>query len=127
MREQAARAEAERVTDLVGRVTRLVDAALTSGTLDEILSTLVQEVRGVLEADSATIMLTEQDERLSVRASSSVGSPPALLDPRRTARDDRPRRGFAGRVARAREAMLIHGPSPADLPDSGPQGGPWIP
>jgi PAS domain S-box-containing protein len=120
MREQAARAEAERVTDLVGRVTRLVDAALASGTLDEILSTLVREVRGVLEADAATIMLTEQDERLSVRASSSAAGPPSSTGeqpPETIAFGE----GFAGRVARAREAMLIHGPSPADLPDSGLQ------
>jgi PAS domain S-box-containing protein len=118
MREQAARAEAERVTDLVGRVTRLVDAALASGTLDEILSTLVREVRGVLEADAATIMLAEEDERLTVRASASTdagGGPPGDGSAQTIAFGE----GFAGRVALEREAMLIHGPSPEDLPDPG--------
>jgi PAS domain S-box-containing protein len=116
MREQAARAEAERVTDLVSRVTLLVDAALASGTLDEILSSLVGEVREVLEAGAATIMLTEEDERLSVRA--SAGPPQAAAGT-----GDQPPEtiafgeGFAGRVAQTREAMLAHGPSSGDLPD----------
>ena len=116
LREQAARVEAERVTELVGRVTRLIDAALISGTLEEILTTLVREVRGVLEADAATIMLTEEDDRLSVGASSAgVRSPGGDGDlPSETVAFGE---GFAGRVALTREAMLTHGPSPEDLPD----------
>ena len=122
MREQAARAEAERVTDLVGRVTRLVDAALTSGTLDEILSTLVQEVRGVLEADSATIMLTEQDERLSVRRRRASAAHPPRPE------TNRPRRSPSARVLPAtwpRARGDAHPrPFARHLPDSGPQGRP---
>ena len=118
VREQTARAEAERVTGLVSRVTVLVDAALASGTLDEILATLVQEVRGVLEADVATIMLAEEDERLSVRASSGAGEPvtPGGEEPPETIAFGE---GFAGRVAQSREALLTHGRSPGELPDPG--------
>ena len=125
MREQAARAEAERVTDLVGRVTRLVDAALTSGTLDEILSTLVQEVRGVLEADSATIMLTEQDERLSVSVVERR-QPPA------STRDEPPETIALGEVlpaawpARARRCSST-ALRPPTCPTRVRSGGPWIP
>ena len=68
LREQAARAEAERVADLVGSLQALVDAALAHRTLDDILRELVAQVRGVLDADAATIYLADEDERLSVGA-----------------------------------------------------------
>ena len=66
LREQAARAEAERVADLVGALQSLVDAALAHRTLDDILRELVTQVRGVLDADAATIYLADEEERLSV-------------------------------------------------------------
>jgi PAS domain S-box-containing protein len=92
LREQAARAEAERVADLVGALQALVDAALAHRTLDDILRELVTQVRGVLDADAATIYLADEDERLSVGASTpgeiSGGGE------------------FAETVAEAREAML---------------------
>ena len=69
LREQAARAEAERVADLVGGLQALVDAALAHRTLDDILRELVAQVRGVLDADAATIYLADEEERLSVGAS----------------------------------------------------------
>jgi PAS domain S-box-containing protein len=116
LREQAARAEAERVAELVSGMQLLVDAALAHRTLDDILEDLIMRVRGVLEADAATILLADEEERLSLAASSVPGAseeegeheepePAALAE------------SFAGRVARAREAMLAHDPAPADLPD----------
>ena len=69
LREQAARAEAERVAELVGALQALVDAALAHRTLDDILRELVTQVRGVLDADAATIYLADEEERLSVGAS----------------------------------------------------------
>jgi PAS domain S-box-containing protein len=96
MREQAARAEAERVAELVSGMQLLVDAALAHRTLDDILSDLVTRVRGVLEADAASIHLVEEGDRLSLRAASD-GS-------QFTGED------FAGRVAQAREPLLAeHG------------------
>ena len=65
MREQAARAEAERVTELVAGMQALVDAALAHRTLDGILRELVAQVRGVLDADAATIYLADEGERLA--------------------------------------------------------------
>jgi PAS domain S-box-containing protein len=117
LREQAARAEAERVTELVSGMQLLVDAALAHRTLDDILEDLIKSVRGVLEADAATILLAEDDERLVVAASSGPqpseegpgepGQPPSIAIGE----------GFAGRVAREREAMLAQGPAPEDVPD----------
>ena len=92
MREQAARAEAERVTELVAGMQALVDAALAHRTLDGILRELVTQVRGVLDADAATIYVAEEGERLSVGASA-----PADV----SGYDE-----FANTVAERREAML---------------------
>ena len=94
LREQAARAEAERVADLVGALQALVDAALAHRTLDDILRELVTQVRGVLDADAATIYLADEEERLSVGAST----------PSEISGGDE----FAETVAEAREAMLSH-------------------
>ena len=92
LREQAARAEAERVAELVAGMQALVDAALAHRTLDGILSELVTQVRGVLDADAATIYLAHESERLTVGASA-----PAEI----TGGDE-----FANTVAEGREAML---------------------
>ena len=90
LREQAARAEAERVADLVGAMQALVDAALAHRTLDDILRELVTQVRGVLDADAATIYLADEEERLSV----------GRLDPGRDLRRRRVREDGGARRAR---------------------------
>ena len=84
MRERAARAEAERVADLVGALQALVDAALAHRTLDDILRELVTQVRGVLDADAATIHLADEEERLSVGASTPARSPVETSSRRRS-------------------------------------------
>jgi PAS domain S-box-containing protein len=101
LREQAARAEAERVAELVGGMQALVDAALAHRTLDGILRELVAQVRGVLDADAATIYLADEDERLSVGASA----------PGEISGGDE----FANTVAEAREALL----DPSESSDGG--------
>ena len=62
LREQAARAEAERVAEMVGGMQALVDAALAHRTPRRHPSDLVSQVRGVLEADAATIYLADDDD-----------------------------------------------------------------
>jgi PAS domain S-box-containing protein len=115
LREQAARAEAERVAELVSGMQLLVDAALQNPTLDKILKDLTTRVRGVLQADAATILLADEDERLTVAASSVPGE--AEEEEQATLEPIALGEGFAGRVALAREAMLAHEPVVADLPD----------
>ena len=100
LREQAARAEAERVAELVGGMQALVDAALAHRTLDGILRELVTQVRGVLNADTATIYLADESERLTVGASDPGDLPGG--------------REFANSVAAAREAMLATADSAGD-------------
>ena len=113
LREQAARAEAERVAELVSGMQLLVDAALAHRTLDDILEDLIMRVRGVLQADAATILLADDDEQLTLAASSAPDSDEDDDEDEQIAIGE----GFAGRVATAREAMLAHAPDPADLPD----------
>jgi PAS domain S-box-containing protein len=111
MREQAARAEAERVAEMVSGMQLLVDAALAHRGIDDILADLVARVRGVLGADAATIFLAGDNEQLVVRATSA-----GVLE------DDRPEPiafgdRFAGRVASLREPLLAQDPDPADVQD----------
>jgi PAS domain S-box-containing protein len=109
MREQAARAEAERVAELVSGMQLLVDAALAHRTLGDIVSDLVTRVRTVLDADSSTIFLA--DEGMLTLAAAAGGSP-------RESRDQRVAfgEGLAGRVAARREPLLVQDPEPDELP-----------
>jgi PAS domain S-box-containing protein len=109
LREQAARAEAERVAELVSGMQLLVDAALAHRTLGDIVSDLVTRVRTVLDADSATIFLADEGKLTLVAAAG--GSP----------RESRHQplafgEGFAGRVAARREPLLLQDPEPEELP-----------
>jgi PAS domain S-box-containing protein len=109
MREQAARAEAERVAELISGMQLLVDAALAHRTLDDILFDLVTRVRSVLDADAAAIFLAE--ERTLQLAAASGGAAGA--------EGDKPvafGEGFVGRVAAGREPLLVQDPPPADVP-----------
>ena len=69
MREQAARAEAERVAEMVSGMQLLVDAALAHRTLDDILFDLVARVRAVLDADAAAIYIAAEGALQRVAAS----------------------------------------------------------
>jgi len=109
LREQAARAEAERVAEMVSGMQLLVDAALAHRTLDDILFDLVARVRAVLDADAAAIYLAA-DRALSLAAAS--GGPAG----ERTSEPVPFGEGFVGRVAAGREPLLVQDPAPAELP-----------
>jgi PAS domain S-box-containing protein len=102
VREQAARAEAERVAEIVGGMQALVDAALAHRSLDGILHDLVAQVRGVLDASAAAIYLTGEGDRLSVGASAPV--------------EQAGGEEFARRVASSREAILAKDDSLIGVP-----------
>jgi PAS domain S-box-containing protein len=104
MREQAAREEAERVAELVSGMQLLVDAALAHRQIDDILSDLVTRVRGVLQADAASIHLVEEGDELVLRAASD-GGPGAPFTGEL----------FAARVAEAREPLLLQDPTPEEV------------
>jgi PAS domain S-box-containing protein len=105
--EQAARAEAERVAEMVSGMQLLVDAALAHRNTSDIVAELVQRVTSVLGADAASIYLADEG-RLRLRGSSAglVGQDVRLAFGE----------GFAGRVAAGREALLSHDAA-ADLDD----------
>jgi PAS domain S-box-containing protein len=109
--EQAARAEAERVAEMVSGMQLLVDAALAHRGIDDILSDLVTRVRGVLGADAATIFLADEHEQLVVKASSGDGRDGGRPEPIPFGE------GFAGRVAATREPLFAQDPDPADVQD----------
>jgi PAS domain S-box-containing protein len=113
VREQAARAEAERVAQMVSAMQLLVDAALAHRGLDDILRDFLPRVREVLQTASATFFLTsEEGDTLSIRGSTGGASIPP---------EERIQipfgESFAGRVAGERRPMLVHDPSPTDLRD----------
>jgi PAS domain S-box-containing protein len=103
MREQAAREEAERVAELVSGMQLLVDAALAHRTLYDILSDLVTRVRGVLQADAASIHLVEEGRLILKAASDSSPGAPFTGE------------AFAGRVAEAGEPLLVQDPGPEEV------------
>jgi PAS domain S-box-containing protein len=112
MREQTARAEAERLAEMIGGMQVLVDAALAHRTLDEMVTELVPLVRDVLSAGAASIFLVDEEDRLELKASTV------------TTADERPEptalgHGFAGRVAVERTPLLIEDPPSDDLLDPG--------
>jgi PAS domain S-box-containing protein len=109
LREQAARAEAERVAEMISGMQLLVDAALAHRTLDDILFDLVTRVRAVLDADAAAIFLASE-RTLDLAAASGGASAEGGAKPIPFGQ------GFAGRVAARREPLLVQDPSPADLP-----------
>jgi PAS domain S-box-containing protein len=113
MRAQAARAEAERVAEMMSGMGALVDAALARPGLDEILANLVAGVQEVLGADAATIFLADEEGDWLRIGASSQGTPPTSVDP--IPFGD----GLAGRAALSREPMFAQHPDPADLRDPG--------
>jgi PAS domain S-box-containing protein len=120
LREQAARAEAERVTDMVSGMQQLVDAALAHRTLRAILPVLVTRLRAVLSANAAAIYLSEDRKRLVLGAASGGtpgGGDRAPLDIGE---------GFAGRVAAAREPMLTGESGPGEEPSDSMIGVPLL-
>ncbi len=108
-REQAAREEAEQMASLVHGLQVLMDAALAHSRLDEMLEALLPRICEVVNADLATILLSEEDGSLVVCAS-TAGLPE---EPVRIL----PGEGIAGRVARDRTPLLIQDPGPGEAVD----------
>jgi PAS domain S-box-containing protein len=69
-REQSARAEAEAIAERLKAIQTVTDAALSHLPLDDLLRELLSRIRTVLESDTATILLLNQDAKsFAVRAS----------------------------------------------------------
>lgn len=109
-REQAAREEAEQMAGIVHGLQVLLDVALAHSRLDDMLEALLPRVCEVVNAEGATVLLTEDDGSLTVKASMfrSRDDPPLRIAPGE---------GMAGRVVRDREPLLIQDPDPSEVAD----------
>jgi PAS domain S-box-containing protein len=109
-REQAAREEAEQMAGIVHGLQVLLDVALAHNRLDDMLEALLPQVCEVVNAEGASVLLTEDDGSLVLRASMfrEVGDPPL-----RIALGE----GIAGRVALERKPLLFQDPDPSEVAD----------
>ena len=115
LREQAARAEAEQMAEMVHGLQALLDAALAHGRLEGMLAALVPRVCEVLSAEAATFLLAEEDGTLVVRASTAEqpGGEPTRV---------RLGEGISGKTAQLGEPRLIQDPFPDEAVDPAMRG-----
>ena len=108
-RERIARAEAESAASTLRKLGRVFEAALEHSSLSNLLDSLLTRIVEVLEADTAAILLVEDDGLLHLRA--SVG----LEDAVERALPIPIGAGMAGKVAALRTPLLVPDLSQLDL------------
>ena len=99
-RERIARAEAEAAASTLRKLGRVSEAALEHSSLSDLLGALLARIVEVLEADTAAILLVEDDGALHLRAAVGIGAEVerALAIPIGA--------GMAGKVAERRTPLL---------------------
>src|SRR4051794_37671188 len=100
--ERRARAAAEQAAQTVHALQRVTDAALAYLSIDELLSELLVRIRDILHADTAAILLLE-DEAQMLRARAAKGIEEEVEQGVRIPLGA----GFAGRVAAERRPIAI--------------------
>lgn len=106
--EGAARAHAERLTNRMRRLQLVVDAALGSGSVDDLLHGLLERLRDAVGSDTATILvLDESGEVLRERASLGFDK---LVESRVPLGQ-----GFAGRIAATQLPAVVADISQVDV------------
>jgi PAS domain S-box-containing protein len=110
LRAEAAREQAERATTTIARLQAVADAALTHRHLDDLLPTILQRTRDVMDADAAALLLVLDDGSLSLLASDDA---PAAKRPDRVRADA----GIAGRVLASGQPVLVQDPTAGELAD----------
>jgi len=96
--EQAARAEAEAVAEMVGKLQRITDVTLSHLSLEELLPEVLGRIVEVGRSDAAAVLIAADD--LALRASSTAG-----LDAVRSGARLEAGQGFPGRVAQTRQPI----------------------
>ncbi|MEA2425209.1 MAG: hypothetical protein QOH13_1619 [Thermoleophilaceae bacterium] len=110
LRERSARAEAEAMAGTIGRLERLTEAALANLSIDELLSELLLQITDMLNADTAAILLLDEERALlRVRAEHGLYGD---VDSRFTVPVGA---GFAGRIVSERRSIVIDDVSKADV------------
>ncbi len=107
--ERQARAEAEAATSRLTRLEAITETALSHLELGELLDELLVRIQDVLAADTAVMLLLEDDGTLVPRA--AQGFPEELEFPIRIPIGQ----GFAGRVAAERATVVIDDIEVADV------------
>jgi len=100
-RERIARAEAEAAAATLRKLGRVSEAALEHSSLADLLDSLLSRIVEVLEADTAAILLVEDDGALHLRASVGLGAESESAIPIPLGA------GMAGRVAELRSPLLV--------------------
>ncbi len=108
--ERRARLEAEDALRQLRAIGSVTEAALAHLDLDELLSSLLDRIKDLLEVDTvAVLLITDEGEALVTRAARGL-----------EARDGRPIRipmgaGFAGRIAAERLPIVLNDVEPGDV------------
>jgi|tagenome__1003787_1003787.scaffolds.fasta_scaffold20938328_1 serine phosphatase RsbU (regulator of sigma subunit)/anti-sigma regulatory factor (Ser/Thr protein kinase)/putative methionine-R-sulfoxide reductase with GAF domain len=108
--EKLARERAERAADVLRAVQRVTDTALAYLSIDELLDELLERMREILHADTAAILMLEDDGRM-LRARAAKGIEEEVEQGVRIPVG----RGFAGRIAAQRRAIFIPDVNHADI------------
>jgi serine phosphatase RsbU (regulator of sigma subunit)/anti-sigma regulatory factor (Ser/Thr protein kinase) len=101
-RERAARERSEGAVRVLEAIQRVTDAALAHLTTDDLIDALLDRMREILDADTAAILMLEQDGRM-LRARAAKGIEEEVEQGVRIPVG----RGFAGRVAAERHPVFI--------------------
>lgn len=102
-RERAARAAAEAALDRLRAIQAVTEAALAHLAHEDLLPELLGRIRGLLAADTAVILLLDEAEPDTLVARAALGLEEAVARGVRLPLG----RGFAGRVAAERRAIII--------------------
>jgi serine phosphatase RsbU (regulator of sigma subunit)/anti-sigma regulatory factor (Ser/Thr protein kinase) len=108
--ERRARERAERAARILESVQRVTDAALAYLSIDDLLDELLVRVRDILYADTAAILMLENDGR-TLRARAAKGIEEEVEQGVRIPVG----RGFAGRIAAERRPIAIPDVDHADV------------
>lgn len=108
---EAAREQAELATTTIARLQAVADAALTHHHLDELLPTILERTREVMDADAAALLLIEDDGSLSRLTCDRTMTAIAAERVRADA-------GIAGRVLASARPLVVHDPSADDVADA---------
>jgi GAF domain-containing protein/anti-sigma regulatory factor (Ser/Thr protein kinase) len=109
-RERRARERAERDAMMLQSVQRVTDAALAYLSTDDLLDELLERMREILHADTAAILMLEDNRRM-LRARAAKGIEEEVEAGVRIPLG----RGFAGRIAAERRAITIPDVDHADI------------
>jgi serine phosphatase RsbU (regulator of sigma subunit)/anti-sigma regulatory factor (Ser/Thr protein kinase)/flagellar basal body-associated protein FliL len=108
--ERRARERAEQVAEMLKAVERVTDAALAYLSTDELLDELLERIREILRADTAAMLMLEDNRRM-LRARAAKGIEEEVEAGVRIPLA----RGFAGRIAAERRAITIPDIDQADI------------